>query len=166
MDHMVFGSMISLDDPCQYHICPVVWPIPFLSADKSIYGFGFVHHLLNKLKVLSYLARNLFYGKTKSILGTKNFENYEVYLYQPINEFWSGTFFGLDHSLSAVDNSFGNILEYMFAFNGFLIYLKERAHAAVTQVTRLQMALMSSLLYENCPESTNSVHIHPSPPST
>ena len=63
MDHMVFGSMISLDDLYQYHRCPVVLPIPFLSADKSIYEFGFLRRLLNGKKVLRYLARNLFMVK-------------------------------------------------------------------------------------------------------
>ena len=87
MDHMVFGSMTSLDDPYLYHKYPVVLPILFLSADKSTYEFGFLHHLLNGKKVLGYLAKNLFMVKMKSILGTKHFENYLVY--QPINAFWS-----------------------------------------------------------------------------
>ena len=89
MDHMVFGSMISLGDPYLYHKCLVVLPIPFLSADKSTYGFGFLRRLLNGKKVLRYLAKNLFMVKTKSILGTKHFEDYLVYVYQPINAFWS-----------------------------------------------------------------------------
>ena len=63
MDHMVFGSMISLGDPYLYHKCLVVLPIPFLSADKSTYEFGFLRRLLNGKKVLRYLARNLFMVK-------------------------------------------------------------------------------------------------------